>query len=224
MMELRANLNKETEILRAAFSRLREQKSASDQTRSAISTLGRLNPGYRSMSISIDTLNNQWIGIYDEHELHELLPHIYIRRANDETARRFLVMGQISYDKNNQPKLDLSTFESFRNGEFLDGGLLLNKATGLPFRLADNRYLIVHKDVIGKDGKIKISAITNTGQLLWTAETALKSWYDWQLHKNKLVVFGQDNRELMGDDANALLIIDIATGKISRYDYFTDRD
>ncbi|HTE27447.1 PA2928 family protein [Flavitalea sp.] len=224
MVELRAKLNNESDLLRAAYLRVRSEKQFNEQTKSAINSLGRINPGYRQMGTSLDTLNNQWIGIYDENELRDLSTHIYMRRATDETARRFMVSGKIIYDKNNQASLDLTTATLFRDVPYLDGSLLLNKETAVPFRLPGNRYLIIHKDLIGTNGKVLVSATNDSGQLLWTAETGLKSWFDWKLDNNSLIIFGQDNRELMSDDSNVLLIININNGQISKYDYFTDRD
>ena len=59
--------------------------------------------------------------------------------------------------------------------------------------------------------------------MVWTLNTRLKEFYDWQLKFNKLVITGTDNKNLSSGEVNVLLIIDMQNGKIAAYDFFTDK-
>lgn len=81
---------------------------------------------------------------------------------------------------------------------------------------------MLNSDFPGSDSKILLSAVDKRGEPLWTSETGIKTWLDWRLFSNRLVVFGQDNKELMSDECNVLMIININNGAVRKYDYFTD--
>ena len=221
-MSERTRLDLLNDQIRKSENELRSRILADAQLKSAMNSLARIDPGYTQMWTSLDTFNNQWTGIYNAKELRELAPQIYMRRAYDETARRFIVRGPISLDKNNTPFLDTGRLVAVKDVEFLDGGLLIDKLTAKPFDLGRKTILIIHKDKIGKEGSILLSATDPGGRLLWTANTSLTSWYDWQAHDGNLIIFGQNNKELTSGEANILMSINLSNGKMNVYDYFTD--
>jgi hypothetical protein len=143
----------------------------------------------------------------------------------DETARRQFY-NSVYVDENDgdcKIKKDLaavSTSPQF----FLQGGFLLDKQTALPARLGNSGdNLVVHKDKIGNDGKILLSRMDHTGKVSWTLESNLKEWIDWIVTADRLYIFGADNPSLSGDDCNVLLCVDLASGKVNRYDYFNNK-
>ena len=220
----RKNLSAQNDELRAASERLRKLKTSHDQLQSAINTLQRINPGYSQMFTNLDTVNNKWTGVYTSKELSELPSYIYLRRAYDETARRFIVKGTLENNNRNEPLLEKTSAQIISDAVYLEGGILIDKSTAAPFHLKDNGYLITHKDKIGKEGKIILSLIDGQGKRVWTTETRLSKWMDWKLLKNKLIIFGQDNPELTGDECNVMLIVDTNNGSHQTYDYFNDRE
>jgi hypothetical protein len=221
--EQRSLLTREEETLRALYLQARQIKQINDQARSAINALERINPGYTQMGTNLDTTNDVWFAMVNGKELSELSPVIRMGRSHDETARRFVATGRIVTGANDTRQLDTSMRAAFKEHEFLDGAFLLDKTTARPLRLPGNAYLVIHKDRIGEEGKVQLTKLLAGGKVDWTRDTGLSNWLDWKLHKNKLIVFGRDRRELTSDECNVLQIINTNDGQYKSYDYFTDK-
>ncbi|RYZ54421.1 MAG: hypothetical protein EOP49_05200 [Sphingobacteriales bacterium] len=223
LADKRKEFRRERDLIRKSGSRARSARLESANRQSAINSMERVNPGYSQMSVNTDTANGKWMGLYTQKEFTENDGRIRLNRLYGETARRNMFSGDIIYDGDGNANYDTARMSLPMQEPYLQGGFLLNKMTAVPFRLANGNRLVIHKDVIGRTGKTLLTMTDDRGKRIWTTETGLESWSDWQLIKNRLVIFGLDNKELSGEKANLLLIIDLSTGKQSRYDYFTEK-
>jgi hypothetical protein len=223
--DTRTGLYQQRDSLYAAMALLREQKSAQAQLKSAIESLQRLKPSYSQIKTNQDTVSGNWFGLYAGPEWEKLYERVQLQSAYDETARRQFYVGSYGPSRNgiivvNKDKAVIKAPVQY----FLHGGFLLNKTTALPIRLASPAgYLVVHKDKIGNEGKTLISRINEAGTVSWTFDTGLTDWVDWLYTGKQLFILGADNRELSSGQSNVLWCVDLATGKASRYDYFTDK-
>jgi hypothetical protein len=223
--EARTALYQQRDSLYAAMAALREQKSAQGQLRSAIESLQRLKPSYSQIKTNQDTVSGNWYGLYAGLEWDKLYERVQYQTAHDETARRQFYVGSYGPSRNrmivvNKDKAVIKTPAQY----FLHGGFLLNKTTAMTIRLTNPAgYLVVHKDKIGNEGKTLISRVNEEGVISWTFNTELADWIDWLYTGKQLFILGVDNRELSSDQSNVLWCVDLATGKASRYDYFTDK-
>jgi hypothetical protein len=185
-----------------------------------IESLNRTGLSYEQMFINQDTLNNKWYGLYSAAEFSDLSERFYESNAHDETARRNLIFG--NYLKSNKSYSDFDKDAVTKNSEsYLNGGFLLNKATGRPIFLKNkNAYLIVFKDQIGREGKIQISLASIDNKKEWQLSTGLTTWANWKYRGNRLYVWGTDNKDLSSNEVNLLLCINLDNGSMTSFDYF----
>ncbi|MES2772891.1 MAG: PA2928 family protein [Bacteroidota bacterium] len=182
----------------------------------------RMGQSYSQIKVNSDTLNGKLYGLYSSDEFKKVYDRFEYRSEYEETSRRKLLATGLTtkddyllVDKDNPTDLNASQ-------SFLHGGFLLNKTNGMPIRLP-NGWLVVHKSQIGKDGMIQVSNVGHDGKLLWTVNTQLPEWIDWISTPQRLYIFGVNNKDLSSSDCNVLMIIDLASGKTSGFDYFTDK-
>ena len=98
---------------------------------------------------------------------------------------------------------------------------MLDKKTALPVHLAGpDAFLIIHKQEVGQKAAILVSRVTQDGKILWTFNSNLSDWLDWQISSKQLIITGSNNEELSGGEANILLCVDLVNGKAAGYDYF----
>ena len=182
----------------------------------------RLGESYSQIKVNCDTANGFFYGIYAPDEFKKLYERFDYRSEYDETSRRiFLTTTIITKDDNLLFDKEHASWPN-QSQTFLHGGFLLDKKTGMPIRLANDR-LVIHKTQIGKDGLIQVSRIDPTGNVFWTTNTKLSEWIDWFVTADHLYIFGKNNEALTTSDCNVLLIIDLTTGKANAFDYFTDK-
>jgi hypothetical protein len=183
-------------------------------------TARRLGGGFNSMKLNNDTLNGQWYGLYNNEELAKLSDRFDHRTLYNDAARNKLYTAPVT------PKDNYWTIGDERREMgttvFLQGGFLINKETGLPFQLQQD-FLVVYKDRIGNDGMVQLARINTTGKQLWTINTGLKEFYDWQLKGDKLIVVGTDNKDLSSGEVNLLQIVNLQNGSVAAYDFFKDK-
>lgn len=192
-----------------------------DHVRRRVESLNDGNVSYSEMKMNADTIGSNWFGILSVDEFTNLASRNHFHPPHKETARRAFIMTPFSA-RNGEILVDRENFHSFEQTLFLDGGFLADKETGYPIRTIAGSYFILHKDIIGNEGKILVSRMNLDGKVLWTINSGLKAWHDWVLNKQTLFVLGTDNEELGGKDVNVLQIIDLATGSSVIYDYFED--
>lgn len=185
-----------------------------------IESLNRTGLSYEQMFINQDNLNNKWYGLYSATEFADLRDRFDESNAHDETARRNLIIG--NYIKSNKSYSDFDKVSVTKNSEsYLNGGFLLNKATGRPIFLKNkNAYLVVYKDQIGREGKIQISLASIDNKKEWHLSTGLTSWADWKYRGNRLYVWGTDNKDLSSNEINLLLCINLDNGTMTSFDFF----
>ena len=100
----------------------------------------------------------------------------------------------------------------------------MNRETALAIQLNNPAGLLVcHREKVGNEGNILLSAISFSGEIKWTVNCGFKEIKDYILTGNRLIVFGTDNKELSSNEINVLNSIDLSTDKMISYDYFTDK-
>lgn len=220
----RDSLYKVRDSLQQLERQYRDNKSKIEDLERDIEQLQRTSLSFSQIKTNQDTLQRKWFGLYSDEELDKLNDRINNQNIYDETARRKFFISDYSFSKNNDALINKAAVKSSSTTDFLDAGFLLNKTTARPIITSGNQFfLIVHKDQVGRDGKILITSITTEGKSGWTYNTALTEWSDWILSGNHLYVFGVDNKNLSSGETNILLCIDLIKGKASKYDYFKEK-
>ena len=220
--EKRTLLSKALDSLRIVKRMLEAQERSSQDLDRAIKNLQRGNHGYYNLKINQDTVNGHWFGLYTKNEFEKLYNRMQHQSENDETARRQLYKSTVSRNSNGDWQIEKeSAAQVDGNTSFLHGGFLLDKKTALPVHLAGpDAFLIIHKQEVGQKAAILVSRVTQDGKILWTFNSNLSDWLDWQVSSKQLIITGTNNEELSGGEANILLFVDLVNGKAAGYDYF----
>jgi hypothetical protein len=182
----------------------------------------KMGKSYSQIKKNSDTGNGNFYGLYTAEEFKKIYNRFDYHSEYDETSRRKFLTTTLT------AKDDYLFFDKEKAAypnptqSFLHGGFLLDKNTGMPVRIGSDR-LVLHKTQIGKDGHNQITRIDTQGKSHWTADTKLSEWIDWFVTTKYLYIFGQNNEALSTSDCNVLLTIDITSGKINGFDYFTDK-
>lgn len=219
---LRSAISDQQEALRQQVRRLEQAGQWDRQQRLAINQLRRTSVDYNSMRTNQDTTDGNWLGLYAGREWTDLNDHLQFSAAYDETARRQLYRSR--YTEQQYGGFVLLKKEARLQGgtTFLQGGFLLDKETARPIRLtAPASYLILHREGIGRDAAILLSRVTPEGKALWTFNSRLKEWTDWQLRSGRLFLSGKDEPRTNG--SNLLYSLDLKSGQAAAYDFFTDK-
>ncbi len=222
--EERNRLYKERDSLQHLKSKVEKEEDRDEDIRRKIASLqDRSTIHFSQVKVNADTTNSHWYGLYSSKEMNKLYNRFQYQSQYDETARRQLYTTTYGPDRNEDIIIatDHATLQN-ASSYFLDGGFLLNKQTGRPIQLAGPSFLIVHKDQVGNDGKIQVSYINADGTINWTFDSQLKEWSNYIYTGKWLIIIGTNNKELSSSDCNLLWCVDIATGKASGYDYFTN--
>ncbi|MEP6467999.1 MAG: hypothetical protein ABJB05_16935, partial [Parafilimonas sp.] len=110
------------------------------------------------------------------------------------------------------------------NTYYLNGGFLADKETGKAIHFSDpTGYMMIFKKVIGAEGDIFISRISQEGKTFWELNTGVKQWVDYYFAGNILFIFANDNKAIDSGNCSILLIVDCRSGNVKRYDYFKDQ-
>lgn len=220
--EERTLLSKALDSLRVIKRMLESQERSGEDLERAIKNLQRGSTGYYNLKINQDTVNGHWFGLYAKNEFDKLYNRMQHQSENDETARRRLYKSTVQRNSNGDWQIEKENATLVDgNASFLHGGFLLDKKTALPVHLTGpEAFLIIHKKEVGQKAAILISRVTQEGKILWTYDTNLTDWLDWQVNSKQLIITGSNNAELSGSEANVLLCIDLVTGKAAGYDYF----
>jgi hypothetical protein len=234
MQELQVSLKQyyeQQKRIRDEIDNLTKLKRSAEKKERDFETQDRAKKNIKQSSTSFyslrgnqDTLAGNWYGLYSDQEFNKMKARVQFGAANDETARRILHIAPYVIDDNGESHIILENAMTGRKDEFLNGGFLLDKESAAPLRNSyPAGYLVVHKDIIGGEGKILVSRIDLSGKTRWTYNTTLKEWEDWICTKKSLIILGTDNKNLSSNQANLLLIINMETGKAAQYDYFNDK-
>lgn len=220
----RERLNDVNDSLQKIKNDLGKNKRQIEDKERAIESLQRSSTSFSQAKVNQDTVGGTWYGLYSIDELNKLTERVYIQNIYDETSRRRLFSTNYFQSKYGEEMINKAAAKNLVTNEFLEGGFLLNKINAEPIHLsADQSFIIVHKDKIGKDGKIIISNVTGDGKVLWEYNTQLSQWNDWSCSGNMLIIFATDNKNLSSGESNVLLCVDLKKKSASKYDYFTKK-
>lgn len=219
--EEKEKLEKEKDSLQSLLQNEEKNKRNTDDLKRKIVSLQNINISFSQCKANHDVRNEGLFMLYSEEEIDKLEDRYWDRSLYDETARRKLFAGQLVLNRWKDLSLDKPGIRETGNNSFLDGGFLLDKQTALPIRTKEgSNWLVVHKSIVGKEGRIMLTSLTENGTTAWTLNTELPQWNDWIFTGDYLYVFGADNEELSSSECNLLLCINLKTGTYSSYDYF----
>lgn len=219
----RSRLDKLRDSLNKIKGKLEDSKRDKDDRERAIENLQRSSISFSQIKLNQDTVNGVWYGLYTEEELDKLYDRVANQSVYDETVRRKFYSSTYSFNRNEDAIIDKKKAQPVSAGDFLAGGFLVDKNTAHPVILAGNAYLVVHKDQVGREGKILVSKIGPDGKTAWTFDTGLTEWADWKMGSKRLYVFGVNNKELSSSECNILRCINLENGTAASFDYFTNK-
>jgi hypothetical protein len=222
----REQLQDKTDSLRKLKRQVESKEQSTREVERAIDDLqrGTSSPSYYNLKVNQDTLHGKWYGLYGDAEFNKLYDRLQRHSENDETILRKLFTGTYILSRNDEWMIDKEHCSAAGTTSLLHAGFLLDKSTAMPVHLsAPGIFLVIHKEQIGREGKILISRMTDSGTVLWTFNTLLAEWTDWNTSSQRLFVFGTDNKNLSSSETNVLWSIDLQTGKAVKYDYFTNK-
>lgn len=177
---------------------------------------------FNSIKYNADTINGTWYGLFAADEAKDATgDYFYYRALYKETARRQFSFAPYKNTDANSDRIKIGAIQK-GSDYFLDGGFLLSKTTARPLRIGED-FVVVHKDRVGNEGNVIVSLVSPSGKIKWSCNTALKNWGGWIETKTKLIITGTDNKKLSSGDINVLLIVELATGRAIKHDYFTDK-
>ncbi len=217
----RERLSSKRDSIGKILSRLEKDKRKLEEIDRNIENLNRSSHSFSQIKSNQDTLSSQWLGLYSDEEFEKLSDRVNNQSVYDETALRKLLSGTYSISPYDEALLDKPLTKAQTASTFLAGGFLLNKQTGQPIHLPNSHSrIIVHKDQIGREGKILLTVMSKDFKAVWTYNTILTEWTDWILSGNKLFVFGVDNKNLSSGETNILICLNLDKMTATRYDYF----
>ncbi|MEO8770526.1 MAG: PA2928 family protein [Ferruginibacter sp.] len=180
---------------------------------------------FNQLQVNQDTFNHQWLGLYSKGEIETINTMLsFTSHYGQDERRQFYnaTYGLSRYERFefDKPVLQVSTANTY----YLNGGFLADKETGKAIHLSDpTGYMMIYKKVIGAEGEIFISHISQEGKTFWELNTGVKKWVDYYFAGNILFIFANDNKAIDSGNCSILLIVDCQTGSVKRYDYFKDQ-
>ncbi len=218
----RDSLQKIRDSLYELRSQAESKKRDLEEMERAIENLERDNPSYSEIKDYQDTANGKWYGLYSEEEFEKLGPRIYNHKVYDETARRTLIVCNYTRGKSGELVIDKESGQQISTSGFLDGGFLLNRKTATAITIS-GKYLVVHKNQVGNESTIIITAMDKSGKTGWSYNTGLSQWSDWKTADSHMYIVGTNNKNLSSSEANLLICLNVTDGKALVYDYFRNK-
>ena len=177
---------------------------------------------FNQQTINQDTAGGSWCGIYSATEWTKLDNKFTCSPTYDQNERRQVLKGRYNTIGNNC-LIDKGSVQLTLPGTyFLDGGMLADRQTGLPIKMVNN-LIIVSKSQVGAAGSIVISMVRDDGTVAWQTDSGLSNWADWKYTGGRIIIVGTSNSNLSTGQFNLFSVIDLAAGKLSRYDFYTDK-
>ena len=201
-------------------------KRAEKDREREIDNLKTGSKSYSTICTAVDTFNNRWYGLLSSTDLEKPETRFRYRAVYTETARNKLYSAAVSLKDSARKAAELlvSEPEKINAAVYLQGGFLLNKSNALPIHVKnDDGFLICYREKVGAAGNIMITRVDLKGNVKWTLNTRLTEFTDWIYTGRRLIILGNDNKEISSGDANLLMSIDIQNGKAVMHDYFTDK-
>lgn len=191
-----------------------------------IENLAGTNKSYSSICTAVDTFQGKWYGLLSAADLEKPEDRFRYRPVYNETARNKFYSATVSIKDPAKKAVELliAAPQNLNEAVYLQGGFLSNKETGLPIHLTnDDGFIVSYKEKVGNTGNIILARVGLDGNAKWSVNTMLTGFVDWTYTGTKLIILGNDNKEISSSDANLLMIIDLQTGKVVKHDYFTNK-
>lgn len=199
---------------------IREQQRQEETLRSSTS--------FSQIKVNSDSFNKKWYGLSTAEDLEKLREQFDHTKLYNEIGRHKLYTASLTQ------KDPLKKYSKWSIGEekqelsntvYLLGGFLLDISSGKPVHLpGPDGFLVVYKDQVGTDGKILLARVGVDGKQSWSVNTGLKEFTYWTIYKERVYLFGTDNKELSSGEINVLHIIDLGTGNMATHDYFKNKN
>lgn len=223
---LRDTIEKQKNAIQIEMNDLDNLKDADDDLQRHIENLAGSSTSYTNISTAVDTFNGKWYGLLNNEDLEKPETSFRYRSVYTETARNKLYTAGVSLKDSTRKAVELVVGEPVKLSDpiYLQGGFLLNRKTALPIHLKnDEGFIVCYKEKVGNNSNIILSRVDLMGDSKWSVNTKLPEFKDWIYTGNKLIILGNDNKEISSSDANLLMIIDLQTGKVVKHDYFTNK-
>ncbi len=222
----RDELTRITDSLTQVVYHMEDIKDKRNDRQQAITYLNERSLSFSNITIEADTINGNWYALKTAASLENFYPNFRYEHGAGETERNKLYTSTYTFPKPGKAGSDviIDDPKKVSDAVFIQGGFLLNRETALAIQLNNPAGLLVcHREKVGNEGNILLSAISFSGEIKWTVNCGFKEIKDYILTGNRLIVFGTDNKELSSNEINVLNSIDLSTGKMISYDYFTDK-
>lgn len=196
------------------------------EVQSRIESLMNSSKSYGNICTAVDTFHGKWYGLLSPADLEKPDGRFRYRSVYTETARNKFYSASVSIKDPSKKAIELLVAEpeKLNDAVYLQGGFLLNKTTGLPVHLTNgDGFIVCYKEKVGNTGNIMLSRVDLEGNVKWSINCELKEFEDWIYTGNRLVILGNDNKEISSGKANLLMIIDLQSGKAVKHDYFTNK-
>ncbi|MEO7308623.1 MAG: PA2928 family protein [Ferruginibacter sp.] len=202
---------------------LENMRDADKDRQRKVEDMNQGSKSYSAICTAVDTFNGKWYGLLRSADLEKPDDRFRYRSVYPETARNKMYTAQITIKDPTRKAVQLLIGEPVKLNDavFLQGGFLLNKSTALPIHVTnDDGFIICYREKVGNEGNIMLARVDLTGNTRWTLNTKLHDLIDWIFTGRRLIILGNDNKEISSSDANLLLSIDMQNGKAVMYDYF----
>ena len=223
---LQDSISKWRDNIRDEIRDLDDLKDAGREIQSKIENLMGSSKSYSNICTAVDTFNGKWYGLLSAEDLEKPESGFRYRSVYKETARNKFYNAAVTVKDSTKKafKLQVTGPEKINDAVYLQGGFLFNKSTGLPIHLKnEDGFIVCYKEKVGNSGNIMLSGINLKGNANWAINTMLTEFEDWIYTGKKLIILGNDNKEISSGNANLLMIIDLQNGKAVKHDYFTNK-
>lgn len=220
------SISKMRTAIRNEISDLDDLDNTEDDIKRQIENLAGSSKSYSNICTAVDTFNGKWYGLLNAEDLEKPDTRFRYRSVYTETARNKFYLSTVSLKDSTRKAVELviGEPEKVNDAVYLQGGFLLNKATALPIHLTNEEgFIVCYKEKVGNTGNIMLARVDLQGNSKWSVNTMLPEFNDWIFTGTKLIILGNDNKEITSSNANLLMIINLQTGKAVKHDYFTEK-
>jgi hypothetical protein len=224
--KLQDSISKMKTVIQNEIRDLDDLKDADKDIQRQIENLAGSSKSYSNICTAVDTFNSKWYGLLSPEDLEKPDTRFRYRSVYTETARNKFYSATVSIKDSTRKAVELVTGEpqKINDAVYLQGGFLLNKTTALPIHLKnDEGFIVCYREKVGYTANIILARVDLKGNTRWSVNTMLPEFKDWIYTGTKLIILGNDNKEISSSNANLLMIIDLQNGKAVKHDYFTDK-
>jgi len=200
-----------------------EMRDADKDRQRQVEDLNRGSKSYTTICTAVDTFNGKWYGLLSNADLEKPDDRFRYRAVYTETARNKMYTALITVKDSTRKAVELLIAEpgKINDAVYLQGGFLLNRSNALPIHTRnEDGFIICYREKVGNEGNIILTRVDLNGNTKWTFNTKLNDFTDWIYSGKRLIILGNDNKELSSGEANLLLSIDMQNGKAVMHDYF----